>query len=223
MRVLVVEDENALAHLIGRGLTEQGYAVDVVHDGEEGQLLAETVPYDVIILDIILPKKDGFDLCLSLRHSNIKARILMLTAKDAVSDRIRGLDCGADDYLVKPFDFGELCARVRALLRRDVNHCAPLLRVADLSLDTITREVNKGGRDIELTNKEYCILEYLVRNPGVVVTRQMMEDHVWDLSLDAESNLIEVYIHRLRVKLDEDREDSLIETVRGAGYRMRAK
>lgn len=223
MRILIVEDEKDLAYLIRRGLTEQGYAVDVAHDGEEGQVLAESVPYDLIILDIILPKKEGFDVCLSLRRNKINTRILMLTAKGAVSDRVHGLDCGADDYLVKPFDFGELYARVRALLRRDVTHGSPVLRVGDLSLNTITREVKRGDRDIELTNKEYAILEYLARNPGVVITRQMLEDHVWNLSLDAESNVIEVYIRRLRAKLDEGAEESLIETVRGAGYRLRTK
>ena len=223
MRILIVEDEKELAFLIRRGLTEQGHAVDVVHDGEEGQVLAETVPYDVIILDIILPKKNGYELCLSLRHNKINTRILMLTAKDSISDRIHGLDCGADDYLVKPFDFGKLYARVRALLRRDITQCSPVLQVGDLSVNTATREVIKGDRSIDLTNKEYAILEYMARNPGMVITRQMIEDHIWNLLLDAESNVIEVYIRRLRVKLDRDGEDSLIETVRGAGYRLRVK
>jgi len=220
MRILVVEDEKALAHMIRRGLTEEGYAVDIAYDGEEGEYLAEVVPYDLIILDIILPKKDGFEICLGLRQKRVNTRILILTCKDSVSDRVRGLDSGADDYLVKPFNFNELSARIRALLRREVTRGLPVLQVGNLSLNTLTREVKRGQRDIKLTTKEYSILEYFMRNPNVVITRRMIEDHAWNLSLDSESNLIEVYIRRLREKIDEEGEESLIETVRGAGYRL---
>jgi DNA-binding response OmpR family regulator len=221
MRILVVEDEEELAYLIRRGLTREGYAVDIANDGEEGQILAEGIPYDVIILDIILPKKDGFELCLDLRRNKIKSRILMLTARDNVGDRIHGLDCGADDYLVKPFDFGELYARVRTLLRRDVVQGSPVLQISDLSVDTRTRQVKRGKRDVRLANKEYALLEYMARHPGIIVTRRMIEEHVWNLALDSDSNVIEVHINRLRGKLTERGEDDLIETIRGSGYRLR--
>ncbi len=221
MRILIVEDKKALAHMIQRGLTEEGYAIDIAYDGEEGEYLAEAIPYDLIILDIILPKKDGFEICLELRRKKMETRILMLTARDSISDRVKGLDSGADDYLVKPFDFNELSARIRALLRREVAHGTTIIQVEDLTLDTVTREVKRGQRNVELTAKEYSILEYFMRNPNALITRRMIEDHVWNLSLDSESNLIEVYIQRLRKKIDEDREDSLIKTVRGAGYRLR--
>jgi DNA-binding response OmpR family regulator len=221
MRILVVEDEKEFAHLIRRGLTEDGYAVDLAYDGVEGESLAESVSYDVIILDIVLPRKDGFQVCSSLRQKNIKTRILMLTGRDAVADRIRGLDCGADDYLIKPFDFGELTARIRALLRRDINRGSPLVQVGDISLNTANRQVKRGDQIIDLNNKEYAILEYLMVNADMVITRQMIEDHVWNFSLDANSNLVDVYISRLRTKLDTSSENSLIETVRGAGYRLR--
>ncbi len=222
MRILVVEDEKEFARLIRRGLTEDGYAVDLAYDGEEGQNLAESVPYDLIILDIVLPLKDGLQVCSSLRQKNIKSRVLMLTGRDAVSDRIRGLDCGADDYLVKPFDFGELTARIRALLRRDINHGSPLIQVGNVTMNTTNRQVKCKEKIIELNNKEYSILEYLMLNADMVITRQMIEDHVWNFSLDANSNLVDVYISRLRTKLDTPDENSLIETVRGAGYRLRS-
>ena len=220
MRLLVIEDERELAHLIRRGLTEHGYAVDVAYDGDEGEMLAESVPYDLIVLDIMLPKKNGFDVCRSLRRAGVSSRILMLTARDKVEDRINGLDCGADDYLVKPFDFGELYARLRSLLRREVRHVSPLLQVRDLSLDTVGRRAIRRGRDIALTRKEYALLEYLIHYPGIVVTRRMIEEHVWNLSLDSDSNVIEVHVNRLRAKLNANGEEDLIETVRGSGYRM---
>jgi DNA-binding response OmpR family regulator len=223
MRILVVEDDSVLADIVRRGLVEAGYAVDVACDGEEGEYLAEMFPYDLIVLDLVLPQKDGIEVCLSLRRKQVKTRILMLTCKDTVGDRIRGLDSGADDYLVKPFVFNELSARIRALLRREVINGSPILQVGELSLNTATREARRGDRIIELTSKEYAILEYFMRNPDVVITRRMLEEHVWDLSLETESNLIEVYIRRLRQKIDEDNEDSLIETIRGTGYRLKAK
>jgi DNA-binding response OmpR family regulator len=222
MRILVVEDERKISNMIRRGLTEEGYAVDVAYDGEEGEYLAETVPYDLIILDVILPKKDGFEICLALRLKQVKTRILILTCRDSVSDRVKGLDSGADDYLVKPFDFSELSARIRALLRRDIANASPVIKVRELSLNTTTRSVKQGERDVELTSKEFTILEYFMRNPGAIITRQMLEEHAWNLSLDSESNLIEAYVWRLRNKLGQG-EDSMIETVRGAGYRLRTR
>ncbi len=221
MRVLVIEDERDLAHLIRRGLTEEGYAVDVAYDGDEGQYMAEAAPYDLIVLDIVLPKKNGFDICSSLRKKEIDTRILMLTGRDSLGDRVRGLDTGADDYMVKPFEFDELAARMRALLRRGIANGSPVLQVGDLSLNTTTRELKRREAPIELNNKEYSIIEYLMRNPNMVITRQMIEEHVWSFSLDSSSNLVDVYIRRLRSKLDRPVEESLIETVRGAGYRLR--
>jgi len=221
MRILIVEDEKGLAHLIRRGLTEEGYAVDVAYDGEEGESFAESVPYDLIVLDIVLPRKDGFQVCSNLRNKGIKVRVLMLTGRDSVADRVKGLDTGADDYLIKPFQFEELTARIRALLRREIANASPVIQVGDITLNTATREVKRRGRAIDLNNKEYAILEYLMRNVNMVITRQMIEDHVWNFSLESSSNLVDVYIRRLRSKLDNPGEESLIETVRGAGYRLR--
>lgn len=223
MRILVVEDDRKLSDIIQRGLTEIGYAVDAAYDGEEGKEMAEMYPYDLIILDIILPKKDGIEVCLELRHHDIKSRIIMLTSRDTIDDRIRGLDSGADDYLVKPFALAELLARIRALLRREIGEGSSFLQVGELSIDTLTREVKRAEKDVKLTSKEYSMLEYFVRNPSIVITRRMLEDHVWDLSLDSESNLIDVYVRRLRQKIDNDGEDSLIETIRGVGYRLKSR
>ena len=222
MRILVVDDDRRLCAVIRRGLLEEAYAVDLAYDGEDGEYLAEVNPYDLIILDIMLPVKDGIEVCRELRAKKITTPILMLTAKDAVEDRVKGLDTGADDYLVKPFAFSELLARIRALLRREGTSKSPELRVGDLVLNTLTRQVNRGQRPIELTTKEYVILEYLMRHPKVVVTRTMIEEHAWDYDFDSLSNLVDVYIRRLRRKLDIEREDSLIQTVRGAGYRLKA-
>jgi heavy metal response regulator len=221
MRILVVEDERRLCNIIKRGLLEEGYAVDTAYDGEDGEYLAETNPYDLIILDIMLPKKDGIEICGELRLKRVNMPVLMLTAKDTVEDRVKGLDAGADDYLVKPFAFNELLARVRALLRREGLSKSPRLQVGDLVLDTLTREVWQGQRKIELTNKEYVILEYFMRHPNMVITRTMLEEHAWDYEFDSMSNLIDVYIRRLRRKIDERGQTSLIQTVRGAGYRLR--
>jgi DNA-binding response OmpR family regulator len=222
MRILVIEDEYEISSMIKRGLSEEGYAVDTANDSTEGEYLAETVPYDLIILDVILPKKNGFEICASLRLKQIKTRILMLTCRDSVNDRVKGLNSGADDYMVKPFDFSELSARIRALLRRELTNASPVIKIGNLSLNTITREVKQGERNIELTSKEFVILEYFVRNPGKIITRHMLEEHAWNLSLDSESNLIEAYIWRLRSKLNEE-EDNLIETIRGAGYRLKIR
>ncbi|MEE8373046.1 MAG: response regulator transcription factor, partial [Dehalococcoidia bacterium] len=222
MRILVVDDDRRLSSIIKRGLLEEAYAVDAAHDGEDGQYLAEVNPYDLIILDIMMPKRDGLQMCRGLRANGVNTPILMLTARDAVEDRVKGLDAGADDYLVKPFAFNELLARVRALLRREGMFKSPEIVVGDLVLNTLTREVRRGDRAIELTTKEYVILEYFMRHPNVVVTRTMLEEHAWDYDFDSMSNLIDVYIRRLRSKIDADGENSLIQTVRGAGYRLKA-
>ncbi len=220
MRVLIVEDEKKLAEIIRRGLIEEGYSADNAFDGVEAEELAVSVPYDVILLDLILPKKDGLDVCRSLRQKNIKTKILMLTARDSLGDKVKGLDSGADDYLVKPFDFEELCARLRALLRREENIIPLKLEIGDLVMDTSSRQVFKNQRQIYLTPKEYAMLEYLMRHPNMVVTRTMFEQHVWDLDLDSGSNLVDVFVRKLRRKIDEEGKDSLIHTVKGAGYRM---
>lgn len=221
MRILVVDDDRRLCSVVRRGLTEEAYAVDVAYDGEEGEYLAEVNPYDLVILDIMMPKKDGIEVCEELRAKRINTPILMLTARDAVEDRVRGLDAGADDYMVKPFSFNELLARVRALLRREAMTKSPEIKLGDLVLNTLTREVRRGNRTVELTTKEYVILEYFMRHPNVVVTRTMLEEHAWDYDFDSMSNLVDVYIRRLRRKLDDDEKESLLQTVRGAGYRLR--
>jgi DNA-binding response OmpR family regulator len=221
MRVLVVEDSRRLAGIIKRGLLEEGYAVDNAYDGEEAEFMAGSTPFDLIILDIMLPKKDGLSVCRDLRAKNVHAPILMLTAKDSVEDKVAGLDTGADDYLVKPFAFSELLARLRALLRREVLPKAQKVQVGDLSLDPASREVWHDGSSLDLTAKEYAILEYFMRRPNAVVTRTMLGESVWDYEFDGLSNIIDVYVRRLRKKIDQDGQASLIQTVRGAGYRLR--
>jgi DNA-binding response OmpR family regulator len=220
MRVLVVEDDRRLAGIIKRGLAEEGYSVDMVHDGEEAEYAAETTPYDLVVLDIMLPKKDGLAVCRDLRGKKAVVPVLMLTARDSVEDRVTGLDSGADDYLIKPFAFSELLARVRALLRRETISKTPKLQARDLVMDTLTREVWKGPRKVDLTAKEYSILEYFMRNPNVVITRTMLEEKAWDFEFDGMSNIIDVYIRRLRSKIDESQAESMIQTLRGAGYRL---
>ncbi|MCU0244175.1 MAG: response regulator transcription factor [Acidobacteria bacterium] len=221
MRVLVVEDSRRLAGIIKRGLLEEGYTVDNAYDGEEAQYMAESTPFDLIVLDIMLPKKDGLAVCRDLRAKNVNIPILMLTAKDSVEDRVLGLDTGADDYLVKPFAFSELLARLRALLRREVLPRVQKLQVGDLSLDPQSREAWRDGSRMDLTAKEYAILEYFMRRPNAVVTRTMLGESVWDYEFDGLSNIIDVYVRRLRRKIDRDGQDSLIQTVRGSGYRLR--
>jgi len=221
MRTLVVEDSRRLAGIIKRGLLEEGYTVDNAYDGEEAQYMAETTPFDVIILDVMLPKKDGVTVCRELREKKVNTPILMLTAKDTVEDNVRGLDSGADDYQVKPFAFTELLARVRALLRREVYPKTQKLQVGDLVMDLQTREVCRGERKIDLTAKEHAILEYFLRRPNAVVTRTMLGESVWDYEFDGISNIIDVYVRRIRRKIDEDGQKSLIQTLRGAGYRLR--
>ena len=221
MRILVVDDDRRLSSVVKRGLEEETYAVDVAFDGEEGQYMAEVNPYDLIILDIMMPKKDGIQVSRELRSKHVNAPILMLTAKDTVQDKVMGLDAGADDYLVKPFAFSELLARVRALLRREGMGKSPEIVVGDVVLNTLTREVRRGSRTMELTNKEYAILEYLMRNPNLVLSRTMIEEHAWNCDFDSVSNLVDVYIRRLRDKLADKSTKELIQTVRGAGYRLR--
>ena len=221
MRILIIEDDQKLANILQRGLEELTYAVDMAYDGEEGEEMAKIVSYDLIILDIILPKKDGIEVCLELRRCKINSRILMLTSRDTVSDRVKGLNSGADDYLVKPFAFDELVARIRALFRREISDGSNVIQVGELSMNTLTREVKRNEITIDLTPKEYGLMEYFLRNPDIVLSRRTLEDHAWNYSLESESNLIDVYIRRLRNKLDLDNKTSLIETVRGVGYRLR--
>jgi heavy metal response regulator len=218
MRILVVEDERKVASFIRRGLTEEAHAVDVARDGEEALALAEAAPYDCIILDVMLPKRDGLSVLRALRARGRRTPVLLLTARDALEDKVGGLDSGADDYLTKPFAFEELLARVRALLRRGTPEGAGRLRVADLSLDPATRRVERGGQRIDLTAKEYALLEYLLRNRGRAVSRTMIAEHVWDLSFDSETNVIDVYVTYLRKKIDAGHAPKLIHTVRGVGY-----
>ncbi len=222
MRVLVVEDERRLANIVKRGLVEEGYAVDNAFDGEEGAFMAETTAFDLIILDIMLPKKDGVMVCQELREKKINVPILILTARDSIEDRVKGLDAGADDYLVKPFAFRELMARIRALLRREVSSKSADLEVGDLIMNTVNREVKKGDKPIELTAKEYAILEYLMRHPTMLVTRAMIEENIWNYEFEGSSNIIEVFVGRLRNKIDKEGENSFIQTVRGAGYRLKS-
>lgn len=223
MRILLVEDEPDAARMLAKGLREEAYAVDIATDGEQALEQAHFNDYDLIILDVMLPRKDGFEVCRELRASASAVPVLMLTARDAVEDRIVGLDSGADDYLSKPFDFEELLARVRALLRRKPALYPETINVADLSIDTRARRAWRGGRDIDLTAKEYALLEYLARRAGEVVGRADISEHVWDNSYDPFSKVIEVFIQRLRRKVDEGRSLKLIQTRRGEGYLLTAK
>lgn len=220
MRVLIVEDNPRLRTSVKLSLEESGYVVDGAADGVEGQEMAELTPYDAIILDIMLPRRDGLEVCRNLRKAHLRTPILLLTARDAVEDRVKGLDSGADDYLVKPFSLDELEARLRALMRRDAPDKSGLLVAADLELDPATHITRRGGKTIELTSKEFALLEYMLRNPNWLITREMAERHVWDYGGTSASNLVDVYIRRLRRKLDDPFEIKLIETVRGYGYRL---
>jgi two-component system copper resistance phosphate regulon response regulator CusR len=221
MRVLLVEDEPNAAHVLAKGLREQAYAVDVVGDGEAAVFQVGTTDYDAVILDVMLPIKDGFAVCRTIRESGCAVPILMVTARDAVEARIRGLDCGADDYLVKPFDFRELLARLRALIRRGGQPILPeRLTIGPLSLDTRGRHVWMRNREVPLTAKEYALLEYLARRLGDVVSRADIAEHVWDEHYDPMSNVVDVYVQRLRRKLDRPGVQSLIRTRRGEGYQL---
>ncbi len=218
MRILVVEDEKKVAGFIKQGLEEEGHAIDVALDGREGLLMALDGVHDLIILDINLPKLDGLSLLREFRHHQGKTPVLLLTVRAAIEDKVLGLDTGADDYLTKPFSFQELLARIRALLRRRVEASPPRLQVADLSLDPARRLVTRGTERIDLSSKEFALLDYFMRNPGRVLTRTMIAEHVWDYDFDPMSNIIDVYVNYLRKKIDTNREPKLIHTVRGVGY-----
>jgi two-component system OmpR family response regulator len=220
VRVLVVEDEVKLAGLIRRGLREEGVLADVAIKGEDALWMAESTGYDVVVLDVMLPGMDGFETCRRLRGDGVRTPILMLTARDAVEDRIGGLDTGADDYLTKPFDFGELLARLRALARRGPAERGPVLRVGDLELDPASRRVRRGDTDIELSTKEFQLLEVFMRNPGAVLSRFQLLEGAWDTEYEHRSNVIDVYVRYLREKIDRPFGVETIETVRGAGYRL---
>lgn len=222
MRLLVVEDERRIAGFIRRGLEEEHHTVDVAPDGDEALALATTNDYDVIVLDLLLPRLNGLTVCQELRARNVTTPILIVTAKDSVQDRVTGLNVGADDYLTKPFAFDELLARVNALARRRALDRTPLLHVGDLTLDLLTHQVRRGGELIVLTNKEYALLALLMRRPGQVLSRAQIAEQIWESELDNESNVIDVYIRYLRRKIDEGRDRPLIHTVRGVGYTLKA-
>lgn len=218
MRILLVEDEKRIASFIKRGLKEESYIVDTAADGEKALYLAEVNPYDLIILDVMLPQRDGVSVCRDLRAKRINVPVLMLTAKSGVDDKVRGLDSGADDYLTKPFSFDEFLARVRALLRRKQREKITLLQIADLVLDQLTHKVTRSGKEIVLSSKEYALLEYLMLHNGQVVTRTMISEHVWHEDFDTFTNVIDVYVNYLRKKIDKDSKEALIHTIRGRGY-----
>ena len=220
MRILVVEDEQAISAFVVQGLTEAGYAVDLAADAAECLHWAAIAEYDVIVLDVMLPDQDGLTVCAELRRRGLRAPVLMVTARDAVDDRVAGLDSGADDYLIKPFAFAELLARIRALLRREPAFKGTVLQVADLEMDTAHRTVRRGGLQIALTSKEYSLLEYLMRHPHQILTRNAIAEHVWNYDFDNLTNLIDVHIFALRRKLDDAHELKLLHTVRGVGYRL---
>jgi DNA-binding response OmpR family regulator len=220
MRILIVEDNKSLNQSLRMSLEEDGHGVDAAFDGKDGEYLAEVTPYDAIILDIMLPGKNGLEVCKELRHKGVRTPVLMLTARDAIEDRVIGLDSGADDYLVKPFALPELRARLRALLRREAPDKTGVLQVGDLILDPATHRVERSGQIIDLTSKEFALLEYFMRNPERLITREMAEEHVWNYDFEGVSNVIDVYIRRLRRKVDDPFDVKLLETIRGAGYRL---
>lgn len=221
MRILIVEDEVKVARFLERGLREEGFIVEVAHDGEEGSAKALSGGFELIILDVMLPERDGFDVLGELRAAGIKARVLMLTARDGVQDRVHGLDLGADDYLVKPFAFAELLARVRALLRRSPAEEQALLEAGDLRVDVSARRVTRGGQLVPLSSKEFGVLTHLLRRAGQVVTRAQLAEEVWEDLQGTPSNVIEVTVYHLREKIDRGFTPSLIHTVRGSGYTLR--
>jgi DNA-binding response OmpR family regulator len=220
MRILVIEDNHRLNSSLKMNLEHEGYSVDAAYDGQEGQDLAELTPYDLIILDILLPAKDGLEVCRDLRRRRIRTPILLLTARDSIDDRVQGLDCGADDYLVKPFAMRELLARLRALLRRQHPYKNGQLEMGSLLIDPATHIVEREGRPIDLTPREYALLEYLMYHPNQVVTREMIEQHIWNYDFECSSNVIDVYVRRLRRKIDDPFSTKLLTTIRGIGYRL---
>lgn len=221
MRLLVIEDEKKVASFIKKGLEEEYYAVDVAYDGEQALYMTEVNEYDLIVLDIMLPKVDGMTVLRQIRQNGNIVPILVLTAKDSVENIVEGLDAGCDDYLTKPFAFSELLARIRALLRREREAKTPVLEVGDLRLCPLTHEVTRGDKRVDLTAKEYGLLEYFMRNPNRVLTRTMMAEHVWDYHFDTDTNVVDVYVNFLRNKIDRGFDIKLIHTIRGVGYMMK--
>ena len=218
MKILIVEDEKKVAKFVQQGLEEEHYAVDVVHDGDHGSIAALTKDYDLIILDILLPKRDGITIVKELRAQRITTPVLMLTAKTSIDNKVEGLDSGADDYLTKPFSFAELLARVRSLLRRGAVEKSTVLKVADLHLDTVAHKAKRGDKVIELTAREYALLEYFMRNVNRALTRTIISEHIWNYNFDTGTNVVDVYVNHLRSKVDEGFSKRLIHTVRGVGY-----
>jgi DNA-binding response OmpR family regulator len=220
MRILIVEDDRKVSGFLKRGLQEEHYAVDLCAKGDEALYMAQVNPYDLIILDVMLPGKDGISICREMRKEGLFTPVLMLTAKDAVEDRVEGLGEGADDYLTKPFSFEELLARIRALLRRNQDYKTPSLKAGDLEMDPVRRLVTRAGKKIALTGREYALLEYLMRNKGRIVTPTMILEHVWDMNYAGASNIVNVYISHLRNKIDKGHKVQLIQTLRGHGYKI---
>lgn len=221
MRILVIEDEKKVANFIKQGLEEERYIVDVAYDGEEGMELAFSNNFDCIVLDVLMPGKDGFEILKEMRYSNLSTPVLLLTALGTVEDRVHGLDLGADDYLPKPFSFEELVARVRAIMRRSSNDKSTKLKAGELLLDTVTHVAYKDGKEIELTTKEYGLLEILMRNKNRILSRANITQHVWKNTYKSDSNIIDVYIKRIRMKIEEEGSQPTIQAVRGVGYRLR--
>jgi len=222
MRILVIEDERKVANFIKKGLEEEHYAVDNSYDGESGLYMTEVNEYDLVVLDLMIPKIDGLEVLKRIRGNRNNVPILVLTAKDSVEDIVRGLDAGCDDYLTKPFEFLEFLARIRALLRREKIDKEPILKMEDLTLSLVTHKVMRRGKEIELTAKEYSLLEYFMRNPSKILTRTMISEHVWDYHFDSMTNVVDVYVNYLRKKIDKGFEPKLIHTIRGVGYILSA-
>jgi len=220
MRILIIEDEQKIINFIKRGLEAEYYTVDFALDGEDGYFKALNEGYDLILLDVMLPKMNGFELTKKIRERGVKTPILMLTARDAVEDKVKGLDAGADDYLPKPFSFDELLARTRALLRRTATEKSNIIKISDLKIDTASHEVVRGNQKINVTSREYTLLEYLARNKNMVLSRTRIAQHVWGYDFDTRTNIVDVYIRYLRKKIDEGVDKKLIQTVRGAGYKI---
>jgi len=221
MRILIIEDNKRLSDSLRMNLEDDGYVIDVAYDGLDGEEMAAMTPYEAIILDIMLPEKDGLAVCRDLRKKRVNTPILMLTARDALDDRVSGLDSGADDYLVKPFEIDELRARIRALLRRESSSKSPFLQVGDLTIDPATHAVERAGQPIDLTAKEFSLLEFFMRHPNHIISREMAESSLWSYDHVVSSNVIDVYVRRLRRKIDDPHAVKLFETIRGAGYRLR--
>lgn len=221
MRILVCEDERDLNKIISMKLTSDGYSVDSCYDGEEALDYIEFTEYDAVILDIMMPKADGFEVLERMRRAGNTTPVLFLTAKDSISDKVKGLDSGANDYLVKPFSFDELGARIRAMMRKKYGSASNVIKVSDLTVDLSAHTVVRGGKPILLSSKEFSLLEYLIRNKGVVLSREKIEDHIWNYDYEGGTNVVDVYISYLRKKIDEGQENKLIHTVRGSGYVLR--